>query len=389
MLAERPKVREGTEVVALVSTNVELHQRLRAAFKEKKGPEFYAIEGTISEVKSHLPAAAGPSLLIADLNANRDLSIAAIESLRRDGFPGVIVVISDNLDEAAVRGLLRFRVSDWLRSDDPVEAIISACEEALKAHAAPEKVSEHTCQTFIPAAGGVGTTTLAILAGFLAAHRNRTFEKTCLIDLNFQSGSLADYLDLKAGFDVDAVSAAPERLDARLLEVMVSRHETGLAVLAPRRAPAIFRQLDEALIAHVLHVASETFTNIIVDMPPAWQPWSDFIVGGSDGVFVVTEFTVPALRKARELTDAIRPRLASGTEARVIVNKHREKLFGGGLKKRDASEVLGDCLGGFVPEDDGLVRDAINRGQPLSVGRPSNRISRELAKIVLSPAAKT
>src|SRR5262245_23872503 len=123
MRAERLKFREGSEVIALVSANSELHQRLRGAFKAKDGSEFYAIEGTITELKSHIPAAGGPALLIADLDDDRDLSIGAIEALRLGGYGGAIVAISSTLDEAAVRALLRLKVSDWLLADADAGAI--------------------------------------------------------------------------------------------------------------------------------------------------------------------------------------------------------------------------------------------------------------------------
>jgi pilus assembly protein CpaE len=105
-------------------------------------------------------------------------------------------------------------------------------------------------------------------------------------------------------------------------------------------------------------------------------------VAGSDQVFVVTEFTVPALRKARELIEDMRGMLTEATEARVIVNKAHEQLLGGGLRKRDVIELLGERLGGFVSEDKALVRDAINRGQPLSSGWSSNRVAREVARLL-------
>jgi len=178
----------------------------------------------------------------------------------------------------------------------------------------------------------------------------------------------------------------PHRLDARLLEVMLSRHPSGIAVLAAPRAPIATREIDEGFVARLLGTASEMFANVVIDMPPMWMPWSEGVVAGSDQVFVVTEFTVPALRKAREMVDEMGPLLDEGTQARVIVNKTHEQLLGGGLRKRDLSELLGDRLAGFVSEDKALVREAINRGEPLSTGKSSNRLARELAKLI-APAS--
>jgi pilus assembly protein CpaE len=121
---------------------------------------------------------------------------------------------------------------------------------------------------------------------------------------------------------------------------------------------------------------------MIIDMPPTWQPWANDVLAGSDRVYVVTEFTVPALRKARELTTVVNERLGQKAKVGTIVNKYRQQLFSNGLRRRDAEEMLGERLSGFVPEDYGLVRDAINRGKPLGSLRRSNRIDRSLAKIV-------
>jgi len=390
MLAEKMSLPDGMGVIALVSPNADLHQRLRAAFKDDKRSSFIAIQGAIGEVQAHLDASSGPSILIVDLEQDRDNAIAAMRALRANGFAGAIITISDDLDEPAVRGLLRLSVSDWLPGNTPTDEIVMACEQALtalEAKSEQDRVSAAKCLAFLPAAGGVGNTTLAIQTAFLLAEKEHKYRSTCLIDLNFQSGTLADYLDLSPSLDLDAVSAAPDRLDARLLEVMLSRHQTGIAVLAAARSPTSSRDFDEAFIAHLLGIASEMFAIVVIDMPPMWMPWSESVLGGSDQVFVVTEFTVPALRKARDLMESVRPKLDEDADVRVIVNKCREQLLGGGLKKRDASELLGQHLGGFVSEDRALVREAINRGQPLSSGRSTNRLSRELSKVI-SPAVR-
>jgi len=390
MLAEKVTIPEGQGVVALVSPNADLHQRLRAAFKDGRRASFIAIQGAMSEVEPHLAAARGPSVLVVDLERDSHTAIASLSALRANGFAGAIVTISHDLDEPAVRGMLRLSVSDWLPGNAPVEEIMRACEQALAyqdVRLASEPSSTARCLTFVPAAGGVGNTTLAIQAAFLLAGQRQQFRSTCLIDLNFRSGVMADYLDLAPSFDVNAVSMTPNRLDARLLEVMLSRHPSGIAVLAAPRAPTATRDLDEAFVARLLCTASEMFANIVIDMPQTWMPWSEGVVAGSDQVFVVTEFTVPALRKARELVEEMRPLLAEGTDARVIVNKTHEQMLGGGLRKRDVSEVLGDHLAGFVSEDKALVREAINRGQPLSTGKSSNRLARELASLI-APAAE-
>ncbi len=165
---------------------------------------------------------------------------------------------------------------------------------------------------------------------------------------------------------------------------MLARHSTGLAVLAAPRTPGACVDVDAAVVRQVLGIAAEMFRHMVIDMPPTWQPWADDVLAGSDRIFVVTEFTVPALRKAQELASSLQERLGDKSAIRTIVNKSRRQFWGVGLTRRDAREMLGKHLSGFVPEDHGLVRDAINRGKPLTALRRSNRVSRALAGIVMA-----
>lgn len=368
--------------VALASTQPQLHDRLRAAFAQSKF-QFSSVQSDLSQLRSRLGAGSRPTILIADLQGNLNEAIAAIEDLRSSGFSGAIITMSETLDEASVRGLLRLQITDWLPTDAEADAIIQACERASNAKRRAEHEFRATCVAFLPAAGGVGTTTLAIQTAFLLAKQSGNFEGTCLLDLNFHSGVLTDYLDLQPVLDVGAIAKQPDRLDARLLEAMIARHPMGLAVVAAPRAPTEYLRVNGAVVSSILDVVSDTFERMVLDLPPVWQPWTFDVLQGCDRVFLVTEFTVPAMRKARELATALDARFTGGEpEVRIIVNKFRQKLFGGGLRKSDATTLLGGALVAFIPEEQDLVSEAINRGDLVAAVSRSNRVSRELTQLM-------
>jgi pilus assembly protein CpaE len=369
--------------IALVSPRRPLQERLRSALKEDKRFHFVAVQGDLAQARSNFRAGSQPSILIADLQGDPEASIAAIEHLRSDGFTGALITLSEGLDETTVRALLRLHVTDWLPADVENEEIIQACERALSSRRLGDGKTRAKCYAFVPAAGGVGNTTLAIQTAFLLGKKTRNLGGTCLVDLNFGSGALADYLDLQPLFDADAIANDPSRLDNRLLEVMLARHATGLAVLAGPRAPAKAPHVDGKLVTNALGVVSDSFEHMVLDLPTTWQKWTFDVLAGSDQIFVVTEFTVPAMRKAHELAEAIAERFDDERSIRVIVNKFRQQLFGGGLRKVDATGLFRDSLAGFVAEDHELINEAINRGEILSTISHSNRVSRDLSRIVL------
>jgi pilus assembly protein CpaE len=202
------------------------------------------------------------------------------------------------------------------------------------------------------------------------------------VDLNFQDGAIADYLDLTPAFQLSELANMPRRLDRQLLDVMLTRHRSGMAVLAAPRVQGKFLEIGADLVAAILGLLSEAFDHLIIDLPGNWYPWTDNVIWGSDRIFVVTGFTVPGLRNSRLLADAIAAKVAGNTGVSVIVNKFHEPLIGAGLSRKDAETILENRLGGFIPGLGRIVDDAINEGRSLSESRAGNKIEKRLREIL-------
>jgi pilus assembly protein CpaE len=209
------------------------------------------------------------------------------------------------------------------------------------------------------------------------------------VDLDFQHGACADYLDLEPRLNLDEIEPRPERLDRQLLEVMLSHHPSGLAVIAAPNRPAEMRTFDPEMVTRLLDLVSTNFDYVIFDMPRTWFSWTDSVLLGSNKLFIVSEMTVPGLRHAKQLVEAIGERLGESPKPQVIVNRFEQKLFSSGLRKSDIEQVLGEAFAACIPNHYGLVREAIDRGIPLEEIKPGNKITMQLKKLVLpQPVAK-
>ena len=153
----------------------------------------------------------------------------------------------------------------------------------------------------MPAAGGVGNTTIAIETAFLL-HRSATrAASTCVVDLNFQNGSCAEYLDLEPRFDITEIENQVERLDRQLLDALLSKHASGLAVLAAPNMPTEMRSFDVDVVVRVLDLVSAYFDNVVIDLPRTWFPWTETVLRGSNHVYITAEMTVPCMRHTQRL----------------------------------------------------------------------------------------
>ena len=330
---------------------------------------------------------AGATVIVADIDGGDAAELQALERLMtRIGNWPPVVAITQNFDEAVARRLMQMRVADFLVKPVPPVELVRACARVAKAPANSD-ATEAQILTFLPAVGGAGVTTLAVQTAMLLLNSGaRGKTSTCLVDLDFQHGSCADYLDIEPRLNLGEIEPRPERLDRQLLEVMLSYHTSGLAVVAAPNRPAEMRSFDPLVVTRLLDLVSSHFDFVVFDMPRTWFSWTDNVLLGSNKVFIVSETTVPSLRQARQLVDAIRERLGDQPNPQVIVNRFEQKLFSPGLRRADIERAIGGSLAALIPNNYGLVREAIDRGVPLNEVKPGNAITAQLKKFIVAPA---
>jgi pilus assembly protein CpaE len=371
--------------ILLIGTDAAFLKTVEAALSQSRAVAVSAIAEPIEQAgkRPELDAAA---VLVVAIDAKRRESLGALQALvGRLGGRVPVVVLTDSFDDALARWFLQIKVSDFLRKPVEPKEVLRACLRALRSSSSlPD--DEGRILTFLAAAGGVGTTTLAIETALQLSRGARGLEPTCLVDLDFQGAACADYLDLDPRLDLDEIGPHPERLDLQLLDVMLARHASGLSLLAARGRPGERCTLDPEVVIRILDLVSSRFENVVIDLPRVWEPWTDQVLLGSNRVYVVTDMTVPGLRLARRMAGALCQRLPE-VKPRVIVNRFEQQLFGAGLRRADIERALDGFLEGTVANSYKVVREAIDRGTTLDQIKAGNAVSADLKKIVFTRLA--
>jgi len=374
-------------VVAVLTADPAFEQSVSTTFGASGAIELRVVRGTVASVDNF--AIEGATVVVIDLDTARPEEMAALEHMMlRIGISPPVVVITQSFDAEVARSLLQMRVADFLvKPVQPIE-LVRTC--ARVARSAVAETKEAQIYTFIPAVGGAGVTTLAIQTALLLLNSGQRIRPTvCLVDLDFQHGACADYLDLEPRLDLKEIEPRPERLDRQLLEIMLSHHASGLEVIAAPNRPAEMRSFDPDMVTRLLDLVSSHFDYVVIDMPRTWFSWTDSVLLGSNRPFIVSEMTVPSIRQAKALVAAIRERLGEGPQPRVVVNRFEQRMFDAGLKKADIEQALGDDFAGTIPNNYRLVREAIDRGVPLDEVKAGNNITTQLKKLMQPQIAKT
>jgi pilus assembly protein CpaE len=389
MLKHASKANSNRTRVEVLTADSEFERSMRDAFGIGGKVDLDIVTSTLSACEDAV-GRDGVTVVVVDIDAGDEGEMAALERLaeRLAGWPP-LVVVTPSFDKQSARRLVQMRVADVLvKPVQPVE-LVRTCARVVQAPKGADQ-AEAEIYTYIPAIGGAGVTTLAIQTALLllGSGDHKARPATCLVDLDLQHGACAHYLDLEPRLDLKEIEPRPERLDRQLLEVMLSYHSSGLAVVAAPNRPAEMRTFDPEMVTRLLDLVSSHFKYVVIDMPRTWFAWTDSVLLGSNRLYVVCEMTVPGFKHAKQLVAAIRERLEDGARPQVIVNRFEQRLFGPGLRRGDAEQAFGADLAATVPNHYRLVREAIDRGVPLDEVRPGNKITQELKKLIL-PAQRT
>ena len=375
----------ANRVIGLISPDAALFQTLRTALTGASA----VLQGSEKPIEAydHFNEMDGVGLVIADIDATRREDLLALQKLMiKLGGNAPVIVLTEAFDDQVGRWFLQIRVSDFLRKPVKQEDLLRACFKAMRLEGGQGATAAQVV-SFIPAAGGVGNTTLAVEAAMQFAQSGAP-GSTCLVDLDFHNDACAGFLDLDPRLDLREIGPHGERFDPQLMEVMLSRHASGLMLLAAPGRPVEPCEASIETVIRLLDVLAARFDHLVIDMPRSWYPWTDDALAGSDKIFVVTDMTVPGLRCGRRLAGRIRERLPASVCPKVIVNRFQTgTIFGGGLRRADVERALGASFAGPVANNYQLVREALDRGVPLETVKAGNNVSADLKKILFAQAA--
>ena len=378
----------GRTQIGLLTDDAQFEQSIRTTFGASAQIDLNVVNGRLSGREDMLDFS-GMAIAILDLDDAAEAEVVALQCLmlRAGDWPPVIAV-SRGFDANVARILVQSRVADFLVKPIAPVDLVRACARLSKRETEEAK-TEAQIYTLLPSAGGVGVTTLAIQTAMLLLNSrgSRMRPSTCLVDLDFQHGAVADYLDLEPRLNLGEIELRPERLDRQLLEVMLSHHASGLAVVSAPHRPAEMRSFNPDVVTRLLDLVSSHFDYVVFDMPRTWFSWTDNVLLGSNKIFIISEATVPGLRHAKQLVAAIQGRLGSAANPQVIVNRFNQKMFSSGLRHADLEQVLGESFATAIPNDYALVREAIDRGVTLDEVKPGNKITQQLKKHLLPQVA--
>jgi len=295
-----------------------------------------------------------------------------------------LVVVGGEISATQYKRLVRSGAADWVPAPADVGEVLEIIARRRSrgaASAARGSGSRPATVSFIPSAGGAGNTTLAVeIAASIKTDKATRARRVCLVDLDFQTSHVCDYLDSEPRLQIAELCGAPERLDDQLFESFKTRHSSGIDIFAAPRSKFSSETINIHALDALLSMIAARYDIILIVFPLQWFAWTPQIIAASDGAIIAGMNTIPGLRQVSETITLVRSHGAAELAVRVVLNRCERTFFGAISRRKYAQMVLRDEEVFFVGERPEAV-ESVNIGVPMLLGAAARKVRREFGPI--------
>jgi pilus assembly protein CpaE len=309
-----------------------------------------------------------------------------------------VLLIAEGVSPASLHGLLREGGDEFVPYPLPEGELAQAIDRVLAppqpAPVAPDmrnklKPTGDRNGVVIPVqgmAGGTGATTLAVnLAWELANVDKEHPPRVCILDLDFQFGSVSTYLDLPRRESVFEMLQATESMDSESFMHSLLSYEQKLQVLTAPTDLIPMDLVDPADIQRIIEMARTNFDYVVIDMPKTMVEWSETVLHAAHVYFATLELDMRSAQNTLRIKRALQSEQLPFEKLRFVLNRApRFTDLNGKSRIKRLAESLGISIEVQLPDGGKAVPQNADHGVPMAEGIHKNPLRKEIAKLAKS-----
>jgi pilus assembly protein CpaE len=319
------------------------------------------------------------------------ISEALLEDIRqfaeKRGHDIDLFVTLPSPDTQSVKLLLQAGVADILdhpfNHEEIARALIGTRERQRRGYrkAGPGKNAITAFMRTHPNAGG---SFMPLNVAWQLASQFR--KSTVLVDMDIQFGTVATELDIKSDNGLLEALRNPERIDKVFLDALITRHESGLNVLASPGDLSPCDFLNRKAVARLISVLAETHEHVVINLPLFFNEAVQQVIRQTNPIFLVTQGGMSALRNLRMIMNHVHRHGIPDSHIEIVqleASEREESVKTGVLQK-----LAGECLVHRVHHDHKLLIHADNEGRAASELFPRAELVKDIRNIASRIAGK-
>lgn len=331
-----------------------------------------------------------PDVILMDINMPGLDGISATEQISMKVPECAIIIVSiqgeqEYLRKAMTAGAREYMVKP-LTSAELAETIRKVYQTQVRRNVqyisgpAKEEPKERYVRkgkivSFFCTKGGVGKTTLA--CNLAVALARETQKKVVLIDLDLSSGDVSVMMNVNAKGSIADLVQDENGMDLSLIESYMVPHLTGVQILAAPSSPEQAELVDVDHVEKILKILRNHYDYILVDTAPLYNDMNLNVLDASDTIALILNQDLTTLKHVKSAKEIFTTLKYAGRTKIVLNQQSRE-----GIKIKDLETTLDTHLTAVIPEDQRVVRAAINKGMPFVIGHSSAPVSLSITNMI-------
>ena len=346
-----------------------------------------------TQLKTVLAALVEPELQIAESEVSMALNVSDTSNAPPDA---TLVMVNGNEESA-----LNFLQSQALRTPRPIllavlaarsaglmkRALRSGADEILflpldpgEATRALLKISEARWRSerreggvivsVASMVGGVGVTSLAANLGLALQSLH---QRVTLLDLDLQTGGLAVFLNLDPEMTIMPLIRLDQKLDSIQLESALTKHQSGVYLLAAPKRIEEGELVSDITVATVLDLMRQLFDYVIVDCGDHIDENAVAAWERSEHLFYVLNQSIAAARCAWRFVDLFERLGLTALEPHFILNRYNPSHP---LTEKAIETTLAKPIYAKIPNDERTFESIEMKAQDLFQVAPASPVAR-------------
>lgn len=319
-----------------------------------------------------------------DLDGNSSHALYLVETICARS-SATVMVFSEATDSDLLLQSMRAGAKDFLKLPVEQPALEAAILRA-NARRPPERKSKSSTGkmfVFSSVKGGSGATTVACnFAVVLAQLATANNQRCLLVDFSLPLGDASILLGVSSTYSTMNALQNADRMDANFLSGLLSKHSSGLDVLA---APDRYIGVDVSDDARgrLIQVARQTYDYVVLDLGSTLDPLSRSLFRDATITYLITQVSVTELRNSNRIISEFFP---DGTRRpEIVLNRYNPKSSG--IDDESIRKALTMEPRWRIPGDYIAVRDSISMRS--SVALTKSPISKVIHQMVEDAAGLT
>ncbi len=329
------------------------------------------VEGLLTG-RGHSAVAIGPTLRMP-------VATALAERIRSIHPATSVILIRHDLEPDIFAQAMQVGIGAVVAADDPTALVAALTRakgtwESIHGPADPGDRDGRVITVFSPK-GGVGKTTMTVN---LALALGRTRAAVCVVDLDLAFGDVAITLQMIPDHTIaEAGEASDQDLDYSLLQTLLTKHMSGITILAAPTHPEGRDLVTASIARRVIQTLRRHFDYVVIDTPPGFD---DQVLGAfdeTDECVIVTTLDVPTIKNTKVALETLDLLRLVPHGRHLILNRADEEV---GLSLANVEEILGMQVSTSLPSSS-AVASATNHGRPIVLSKPDHPVSKAIDEL--------